>query len=247
MALPAERWSRWYRRGCSPDVGPASLPQLALPADLPAASRLVASWVLARRAVWQVLPAHRSTVPRVRTTQMTRMTNQTLRSRRLPTLPRSSSSLPSWLPSWLSSSLPSWLSSSLPSWLSSSLPHRPWRQASHRSDAGQPAARWWMRRSGRIRPSLAISQGLLCSRPRALERAHRPEPWTRFSCLGPGVTRTTRSNAASSCSRAHWVFISEPLLRGRRQRCCQRRNLHPRPEDLGTHLRDVDTRAGKGP
>ena len=41
-ALPAERWNRWCRRGCSPDVGPASLRQrepraylsVALPAEL---------------------------------------------------------------------------------------------------------------------------------------------------------------------------------------------------------------------
>ncbi len=186
-------------------------------------------WQRAPRAVWQGPAIHRKGVPRRQ--RRLRLTVRTLRYPRLPTLPQSSS----------------WLFSSLPSWWSSWPPRPPGRRASHRSGAGQPAARWWMRRSGRIRPSLAISQGLPCSRLRALERAHRPEPWTRFSCLGPGVTRTTRWNAASSCSRAHWVFISEPLLRGRRQRYCQRRNLQPCSEDLGTHLRDVDTRARKGP
>ena len=194
-------------------------PRVALPAVLPAVLPVEL----------RGLPTHRQTVP-----QGQRRLRPTVQARLLPRL----STL-------LQSS--SWWFSSLPSWWSSWLPRPPGQQASHRSGAGQPAARWWMRRSGQIRPSPAVSQGLPCSRLRALERAHRPEPWTRFSCLGPGVTRTTRSNAASSCSRAHWVFISEPLLRGRRQRCCQRRNLQPRPEDLGTHLRDVDTRAGKGP
>jgi len=216
-------------------VGPASLRQWARPVDL-TADLPVAPWAVLRavlRAVLPValrgLPTHRQTVPR--------------RQRRLRPAVQARPLLRLLTP--LQSS--PWWSSSLPSWWSSSLPRSPGQQASHQSDAGQPAARWWMRRSGRIRPSPAVSQGLPCSRLRALERAHRPEPWTRFSCLGPGVTRTTRSNAASSCSRAHWVFISEPLLRGRRQRCCQRRNLQPRLEDLGTHLRDVDTRAGKGP
>ena len=227
--------NRWCRRGCSPDAGPASLRQREPAAELPVALRAALQAVL--RAVLRGLPTHRQTVPRRQ--RLIPTTIQALLSPRLSTLLQSSS--------WWSSSLPSWWSSSLPSWWSSWLPRPPAQQASHRSGAGRPAARWWMTRSGRTRPSPAVSQGLPCSRLRALERAHRPEPWTRFSCLGPGVTRTTRSNAASSCSRAHWVFISEPLLRGRRQRCCQRRNLQPRPEDLGTHLRDVDTRTGKGP
>ena len=204
-------------------MGPASLRQRAPPVDLTAALRGVLP--VALRGV----PTHRQAVPRRQ--PRLRPTVQATLLPRLLTLLQSSSWLFSWLPFWWSS------------WP----PHPPGQRASHRSGAGQPAARWWMRQSGRIRPSPAISQGLPCSRLRALERAHRPEPWTRFSCLGPGVTRTTRWNAASSCSRAHWVFISEPLLRGRRQRCCQKRNLQPRPEDLGTHLRDVDTRAGKGP
>ena len=58
-------------------------------------------------------------------------------------------------------------SSRLPSWRPSSpASRRP--QASLRRGVGLPAPRWWMRRSGRIRPSPAIWQGLPCSRLRAL-------------------------------------------------------------------------------
>jgi len=60
-ALPAERWNRWCRRGCSPDVGPASLPPREPPAEPPVEPRatLRVGLTAELQAALRGLPTHR--------------------------------------------------------------------------------------------------------------------------------------------------------------------------------------------
>ena len=76
----------------------------------------------------------------------------------------------------------------LPSWPPASSSPRAWpRRAAWPPEAGgRQAPPPWTRRTSRIRLALAAWRELPCLLPRALWRAHGPEPSTQLSCLGPG-------------------------------------------------------------
>ena len=76
----------------------------------------------------------------------------------------------------------------LPSWLPASSSPRAWpRRAAWPPEAGgRQAPPPWTRPTSRIRLALAAWRELPCLLPRALWRAHGPEPSTQLSCLGPG-------------------------------------------------------------